>query len=165
MKKRHARQLSQNQPILHFDVILRHDWPIEQCLLHIMVFFGGKTKSPCFDLFIHWLTKEVTNTYRSHFSRLYKNRSTYLAKKVLFVNVLLSFAEQLFFLVSKVNKLVIFCFSLQIGSAKEPPPSPPCSPELEDVFNKGFKLEPKQRPTAKELLKHQVFVTGKLHVL
>ena len=36
-----------------FGVILRHDWPIEQCLLHIRVFFGGKTKRPCFDLFIH----------------------------------------------------------------------------------------------------------------
>ena len=38
--------------ILHIDVILQHDRPIEQCLLHIRVFFGGKTQSPCFDLFI-----------------------------------------------------------------------------------------------------------------
>ena len=31
------------QSILRFDVILLHDWPIEQCLLYIRVFFGGKT--------------------------------------------------------------------------------------------------------------------------
>ena len=57
MIKRHARELSGNQPILRFDVILQHDWPIKQCLFRIRVFFGGKTKSPCFDLFIHWLIK------------------------------------------------------------------------------------------------------------
>ena len=49
LKKLLARELSRNQSILRFDVILEHDWPIEQCLLHIRVFFGGKT-SPCFDL-------------------------------------------------------------------------------------------------------------------
>ena len=65
-EKRHARQLSRKQPILRFDVILQHDWPIEQCLFHIRVFFGGKT---CFDLFIHWLIKQITNSYRNHFSR------------------------------------------------------------------------------------------------
>ena len=32
--------------LLRFDVILQHDWPVEQYLLHITVFFGGKTKSP-----------------------------------------------------------------------------------------------------------------------
>ena len=50
------------------------------CLLHIRVFFGGKTKRPCFDLFIHWLIKQITNTYRNHFSRSrsYENRSIYL---------------------------------------------------------------------------------------
>ena len=74
-KKLHARELSRNQWILRFDVILQQDWPIEQCLLHIRVFFGGKTKSPCFDLFIHWLMKQMTNTYRNHFSRSYENRS------------------------------------------------------------------------------------------
>ena len=31
-KKKHARELSINQSILRFDVILQHDWPIEQCL-------------------------------------------------------------------------------------------------------------------------------------
>ena len=64
-------ELSRNR----FDVILQHDWSIEQCLLHIRVFFGGKTKSPCFVLFIHWLIKQITNTYRKHFSRKYENRS------------------------------------------------------------------------------------------
>ena len=52
-----------------------HYWPIEQYLRHIRDFFGGKTKSPCFDLFIHWLIKQVTNTYRNHFSRSYESRS------------------------------------------------------------------------------------------
>ena len=69
------KELSRNQSILRFDVILQHDWPIEQCLLHIRVFFGGKTKRPCFDLFIHWLIKQITNNYRNHFSRSYENCS------------------------------------------------------------------------------------------
>ena len=75
MKKLHVRELSRNQPILRFHVILQHDWSIEQCLLHVRGFFGGKTKTPCFDLFIHWLLKQMTNTYRNHFSRSYENRS------------------------------------------------------------------------------------------
>ena len=65
MKKLHARELSRNQSVLRFDVILQHDWPIEQCFLHTRVFFGGKTKSPCFDLFTHWLIKQITNTYET----------------------------------------------------------------------------------------------------
>ena len=60
-------ELSRNQSIPHFDVILLHDWPVEQRLLHMRVFFGGKTKRPCFDLFIHGLIKQITNTYRIHF--------------------------------------------------------------------------------------------------
>ena len=60
-----------------FDVILQHDWPIEQCLLHITVFFGGKMKRLSFDLFIHWLIKQLTNTYQNHFSGSYENRSIY----------------------------------------------------------------------------------------
>ena len=75
MKKLHARELSRNQPILRFDVILQHDWPIEKCLLHIRVFLGGKTRRPRFDLFIHWLIKQITKTYQNHFSRSYENRS------------------------------------------------------------------------------------------
>ena len=57
VKKFHAQELSRNHSILRFDVILQHDWPIEQWFLHIRVFFGGKTKSPCFDLIVHWLIK------------------------------------------------------------------------------------------------------------
>ena len=38
-------------------------------------FFGGKTKSPCFDLVIHWLMTLITNSSRNHFSRSYENRS------------------------------------------------------------------------------------------
>ena len=70
-----SRPRTRNQSILRPDVIMQHDWPIEQCLLHIRVFFGGKTKSPRFDLFIHWLIQQITNTYRNHFSRFYENRS------------------------------------------------------------------------------------------
>ena len=74
-KTSHARELSRNQSILRFDVMLQHHWPIEGCLLHIRVFFGGKTKSPCFDLFIHWLIKQIMDIYRNQFSRSYENRS------------------------------------------------------------------------------------------
>ena len=41
----------------------------------ILGFFGGKTKRPCLDLFIHWLIKQITNTYRNHFSRKHENHS------------------------------------------------------------------------------------------
>ena len=70
VKKLHARELSRSQSILPFDVILQLDWPIEQCLLFIRIFFGGKTKSPCFDLFIHWLIKQITNTYGNHYLKV-----------------------------------------------------------------------------------------------
>ena len=36
-----------------------------------VILFSGKTKSPCFDLFIHWPIKQITNTYRKNFSRSY----------------------------------------------------------------------------------------------
>ena len=36
-------------------------------------------KKACVDLFIHWLIKQVTNTYRNHFSRSYENRSIHLS--------------------------------------------------------------------------------------
>ncbi|XP_068747571.1 uncharacterized protein [Montipora capricornis] len=45
----------------------------------------------------------------------------------------------------------------QIGSAKHPPPSPVCSPEVEDLFSCGFQLEPSNRATAKELMRHRLF--------
>ena len=38
-------------------------------------FFGAKTKSPCFDLFIRWLIKQITNPYWNYFSKSYENRS------------------------------------------------------------------------------------------
>ena len=38
------------------------------------VFFGGKTKKPRFDLFIHWLIKQIKKTYRIQFSRSHENR-------------------------------------------------------------------------------------------
>ena len=40
----HAQELSRNQPILRFDVILEHDWLIEQYLLYIRIFFCGKRR-------------------------------------------------------------------------------------------------------------------------
>ena len=43
-EKLHARELSRNQKILGFDIILQHDWPIEQCLLHIRVSLAGKRR-------------------------------------------------------------------------------------------------------------------------
>ena len=36
---------------------------------------GKRRVHACFDLFIHWLIKQITNTYRNHFSRSYENRS------------------------------------------------------------------------------------------
>ena len=74
VKKLHAQELFRKQSILCFEIMLQHDWPIEQFLLHIRVFFGRKMKSPCFNLFIHWLIKQITNTYRNYFSRSYDNR-------------------------------------------------------------------------------------------
>ena len=68
-------ELSRNQPILNFDVILQHDWPIEQCLLHIRVSLAGKQRGHVLKTFIHWVMKQITNTYRNHFSRSYENRS------------------------------------------------------------------------------------------
>ena len=43
----------------------------KQCLLHIRVFFGGKRRVHA--LIFHWLRKQITNTYRNHWS--YENRS------------------------------------------------------------------------------------------
>ena len=86
-------ELSRNQSILRFDVILQHDWPIEQYLLDMRVFFGGKTKSLCFDLFIHWLIKQITNTDRNHFSRSYENRSIALIPSRLIRQMLAIFLD------------------------------------------------------------------------
>ena len=77
LSERSGKQTSMPEELSRncFDVILQHDWLIKQCLLHIRVFFGGKTKSPCFVLSIHWLIKQITNTYGNHISRSYENRS------------------------------------------------------------------------------------------
>ncbi|XP_078376186.1 uncharacterized protein LOC144659591 isoform X2 [Oculina patagonica] len=48
----------------------------------------------------------------------------------------------------------------KIGTASEPPQSPSCSPEVEDLFSQGFVLAPAERATAAELLRHQVFVSA-----
>ena len=61
-EKTSCPELSRNQSILRFDVTLQLDWAIEQCILNVRVFFGGKTKSSCFHLFIHCLIKQITNT-------------------------------------------------------------------------------------------------------
>ena len=74
-------EFSRNQSTLRFDVIPQHDWQIEQCLLHIRVFVGWKTKRPCFDLFIHWLVKQMTNTFRNHFSRSHENCSSVVPRE------------------------------------------------------------------------------------
>ena len=86
-------ELSRNR----FDVILQHDWSIEQCLLHIRVFFGGKTKNPCFVLFIHWLIKQTTNAYGNHFSRSYENNSK--SREVEFVKRSKRFSRGDYFLI------------------------------------------------------------------
>ena len=57
--KLHARELSS------FEVILQHDSvTIGQSnnafSIIISVFFGGKAKRPCFDLFTYWLIKQTT---------------------------------------------------------------------------------------------------------
>ena len=44
-------------------------------IFHVRIFFGGKTKSPSCDLLIHWLIKQITNTYLNYFSRSYENHS------------------------------------------------------------------------------------------
>ena len=44
VKRRHAQELSRNQPILRFDVILQYDWPIKHCLLHIGFSLAGKQR-------------------------------------------------------------------------------------------------------------------------
>ena len=44
-KKTSSRELSRNLTIIRFDVILQHDWPIEQSPLHISFFFlAGKRR-------------------------------------------------------------------------------------------------------------------------
>ena len=56
--------------MLCFDVILQHDWPIEQSLLRsVNGFLWWKNEESLFWTFI----KQITNIYRNHFSRSYEN--------------------------------------------------------------------------------------------
>ena len=67
------QELSRNQRILRYDIILRHDWPMEQCLLHIRVFFGGKLKRPCFDLANK--TTTTTKKWRTRTKTIFQGHS------------------------------------------------------------------------------------------
>ena len=83
-KKLRARELSRNQPILRFDVILQHDWPIEKWLLHIR-FFGGWGNEEAMFWSFQPLADETNNEHlRNHFSRLYENRSNVYLRQVNF---------------------------------------------------------------------------------
>ena len=77
LSERSGEKLSRNQSILRFDVICNTIG-----LLHIRVFLGRKTKSPRFDLFILWLIKQITNTYRNRFSTSYENRSVFFVQYI-----------------------------------------------------------------------------------
>ena len=96
----------------------------EQCLLRIRVFFGGKTKSPCFDLCIHWLIKQITNTYRNHFSRSYENRSINgisisLIKQLTFLDVTTGFPAQWCLRIRRRNSILMTCHYPHLGSASD----------------------------------------------
>ena len=77
MKILHARELSRKQWILRFDVVLQHDWPIEQCLLHIRVFLwreNGEWRVHVLILiFIHWLLKQVRTFTKLFFKVIRKS--------------------------------------------------------------------------------------------
>ena len=68
---------------------------IGQCLLYFRVFFGWKTKRPCFDLFIHWLIKK-SNTFQNHFSRSCENRSNQVRNWINWM-ILRSYANSWYF--------------------------------------------------------------------
>ena len=51
------------------------------------VFFGGKTKSPCFDLLIHWLIKQITNTQRNQSNRSISVRLWFLFCFRVFISI------------------------------------------------------------------------------
>ena len=63
--------------------IERIDWFVER--IQTRVAFGF---DPRFDLFIDWLIKQITNTYRRHFLRSYENRS----KAYMFLSAILTAA-------------------------------------------------------------------------
>ena len=111
---------------------------IEPCLLHIRVLFGGKTKSPCFDLFIHWLIKQITNTYRNHFSRSYENRS----KETVGVqrnSAMLNCVLENFYvhLVGRMN-IAVNGQMADVSNTVFPRPHPPRLPSIPAVYSSAF---------------------------
>ena len=61
------KELLTNQSILHFDVMLQH-----QSNNSFSISGFSLAGSSFFDLFIHWLIKQIMNIYQNHFSRSYK---------------------------------------------------------------------------------------------
>ena len=78
MKKLQDWELSRNRSILRSDVILQHDWSIEQCLHHIRVSLAGKRRVNVliFSLIGWW--NGWRTLHRNHFSKSYENRSIHL---------------------------------------------------------------------------------------
>ena len=67
------KELFTNQSILHFDVMLQNQSNNSFSILGFSL-----AGSSCFDLFIHWLIKQIMNIYQNHFSRSYENRSNHM---------------------------------------------------------------------------------------
>ena len=67
------KELFTNQSILPFDVMLQHQSNNSFSILGFSL-----AGSSCFDLFIHWLIKQIMNIYQNHFSRSYENRSNHM---------------------------------------------------------------------------------------
>ena len=68
-------ELSRNLLILRFDFILQHNWPIEQCLLHIRVW--RENEESMFSS-LNPLADKINNEHLTKpFSRLYENRSIF----------------------------------------------------------------------------------------
>ena len=79
-----SEELSRNQTILGFDVILHLTIGWSNNAFSMLGFFlWQEMKSPCFDLFIHWLIKQITNTYQNHFQGQIKIALTQLLCQLL----------------------------------------------------------------------------------
>ena len=92
-KKFHARELSRwsNNALLRRYTATRLANRTMPSPIHIMVFFGGKTKSPCFELFIRWFIKQITNFYGNHFFQGHTKIAIFLLCLVLFVYLFVRF--------------------------------------------------------------------------
>ena len=53
--------------------------------------FGWQNEESMFLSFIHWLIKQMTNSYQNHFSRSYENHSNCLRKNAVYFFILESF--------------------------------------------------------------------------